>query len=79
MAQNSVSKKAGESQSVMHDVPKVASSVLLSLSSSKRSCIENPMEATGILARRRFTKRAIECDLCNSLKAMVSSKTDWLG
>jgi hypothetical protein len=76
MNQNSVSKKAGERWSVIRLAPSAASSALASASNSMRSCIENPIEATGTLARRLSTSRAIACGGGRSLKASVSSNTE---
>ena len=75
MYQNSVSKNDGDSQSVMQLAPISASSALLSLSNSRRSCIENPIDVTGTLARRLSTNLAIEWDLYTLLNATVSSNT----
>ncbi len=75
MYQNSVSKNDGDNQSVILLVPNVASSALLSLSNSKRSVIEKPMDSTGTLPRRLSTRRACECARFCSLNVMVSSNT----
>ena len=75
MNQNSVWKKGGDRWSVMQLVPSVDSSALASLSSSTRSCIEKPIDATGTLARRLSTRRAIALETCLSLNSNVSSKT----
>ena len=76
--QNSVSKSAGESQSVMRLAANVFSSARLSFSNSTRSSMENPMEATGTLPRRRSTSLAMELAWCFSLNSTVSSNTVWL-
>jgi hypothetical protein len=49
----------------------------LSFSNSTRSCMENPIDVTGTLARRRSTSLAIEQGSCFWLNATVSSNTDW--
>ena len=54
-------------------------SAWLSFSSSRRSCMEKPIEATGTLARRLSTNLAIEFDTCLSLNSTVSAKTDLPG
>jgi len=77
MYQNSVSKNAGESQSVMRLAASASSPARLSLSNSMRSSMENPMEATGTLARRRSTSLAIEFAVCFRLNSTVSSNTVW--
>ena len=61
-------EERGESQSVMQVAARASSSAWLSFSNSMRSCIENPIEATGTFARRLSTSLAIACDLCCSIE-----------
>src|ERR1022692_1016091 len=75
MYQNAVSKKLGENQSVMQLAARRSSPAWLSFSNSIRSCMENPIEVTGTLARRQSTSLASEFARCFSLKATVSSNT----
>src|ERR1022692_3455847 len=79
MYQNSVSKNAGESQSVMRLAANLSSPAWLTLSNSRRSAMENPIEVTGTLARRQSTSLASEFALCFSLNSTVSSSTDLPG
>ena len=60
MNQNLVSKKSGDRWSVMQLEPSEDSSALLNWSSSNRSCIEKPIDATGTFARRLSTRRAFD-------------------
>jgi len=55
-------EKAGR-KAVGDAARKLSSLVWLSFRSSRRSCMENPMEATGTFARRRSTSLAMEFDL----------------
>jgi len=57
--QNSVSKNAGESQSVMQLAANMSSPAWLSFSSSIRSCMENPV---GGLLYGRFCGRWVDGD-----------------